>query len=302
MTNILIHIRKPIKENNTRRKRYTVSKNIALIGCGAIGYEIAKSIDQQLIPNCRVSVLFDEDKERLIRLNDSLTNKPDGIFNNFDDFISSTLFEEIHFVIEAASIEAAERYSITLLDQGKDLMIMSTGSFSNASFYRKILNLIREKGCKVYLPSGAIGGSDILRAVKSHIEEILLITTKSNNSIKGAPFFTKRLINADTITKETIIFEGTAEDAIAEFPSNINVSALISMAGIGFHKTKVRIIVDPFITTNQHEIRVKWKYGEFYIKVNNSPSPLNPKTSYLAVLSALECLKSALTNNIQIGS
>jgi len=279
-----------------------VSKNIALIGCGAIGHEIAKSIDQQLIPNCRVSVLFDENKERLSRLKDSLTNKPDGVFDNFDAFIASTVFNEIHFVIEAASIEAAERYSVALLERDKDLMIMSTGSFSNASFNRKILKLIREKGRKVYLPSGAIGGSDIIRAVKGHIDEVLLVTTKSINSIKGAPFFAKRRINADSITKETIIFEGTADDAITEFPSNINVSALVSMAGIGFHKTKVRVIVDPFITTNQHEIMVKWKYGEFYIKVNNSPSPLNPKTSYLAVLSALECLKSALANDIQIGS
>jgi aspartate dehydrogenase len=279
-----------------------VSKNIALIGCGAIGYEIAKSIDRQLIPNCRVSILFDEDKERLSRLNESLINKPDGIFDNFDALIASTVFDKIHFVIEAASIEAAERYSVTLLERNKDLMIMSTGSFSNASFNRKILKLIREKGRKVYLPSGAIGGSDILRAVKSQIDEVLLVTTKSINSIKGAPFFAKRLINVDSITKETIIFEGTAEDAITEFPSNINVSALVSMAGIGFHKTKVRVVVDPFITTNQHEIRVKWKYGEFYIKVNNSPSPFNPKTSYLAVLSALECLKSALANDIQIGS
>ena len=277
-------------------------KNVALIGCGSIGYEIAQSIDKQQIPNCRVSALFDEDNEKLNRLKHSLINIPDGIYNNFDDFISSTAFNETHFVIEAASIEAAERYSVTLLERGKDIMIMSTGSFSNTAFNDKILSLIREKGRKVYLPSGAIGGSDILRAVKEQTDEVLLITTKSINSIKGAPFFAKRNMNADTIEKKTVIFEGTAEEAITEFPSNINVSALISMAGIGFHKTRVMVIVDPFITTNQHEIRVKWRYGEFYIKINNYPSPSNPKTSYLAVLSAIECLRSALYDDIQIGS
>ena len=277
-------------------------KNVALIGCGSIGYEIAQSIDKQQIPNCRVSALFDEDNERLNRLKQSLINIPDGIYNNFDDFISSTAFNETHFVIEAASIEAAERYSVTLLERGKDIMIMSTGSFSNTAFNDKILSLIREKGRKVYLPSGAIGGSDILRAVKGQTDEVLLITTKSINSIKGAPFFAKRNMNADTIEKKTVIFEGTAEEAITEFPSNINVSALISMAGIGFYKTRVMVIVDPFITTNQHEIRVKWRYGEFYIKINNYPSPSNPKTSYLAVLSAIECLRSALYDDIQIGS
>ena len=88
-------------------------KNVALIGCGSIGYEIAQSIDKQQIPNCRVSALFDEDNEKLNRLKHSLINIPDGIYNNFDDFISSTAFNETHFVIEAASIEAAERYSVT---------------------------------------------------------------------------------------------------------------------------------------------------------------------------------------------
>lgn len=279
-----------------------MSKNISLIGCGAIGHEIAKSIDKQQVPNSRVSALFDEDNEKLDQLKQSLINKPDGIFNNFDDFVNSTVFDETHFIIEAASIEAAQQYCVTLLEKGKDVMIMSTGSFSNLTFSNKIYNLIRENGRKVYLPSGAIGGSDILRAVRAHIDEVLLITTKSINSIKGAPFFIKRNLDVNTIGEKTVIFEGTAEEAISEFPSNINVSALVSMAGIGFQKTKVRVIVDPFISTNQHEMKVKWKFGEFYIKINNYPSPSNPKTSYLAVLSAIECLKSALYNDIQIGS
>jgi aspartate dehydrogenase len=279
-----------------------VTKNIAIIGCGAIGYEIAKSMDNQNIPNCRVSVLFDEDREKLNRLIKDLTNKPDDIFDNFHDFITSTIFAKIDFVIEAASIEAAQRYSVTLIKEGKDMMIMSTGSFSNPTFNKEILYLIRNNGRRVYLPSGAIGGADILRAVKGYIDEVVLITTKSINSIKGAPFFLRRGTSADTITSQTTIFEGSAEEAIKEFPFNVNVSALVSLAGIGFYKTKVRVVVDPFIETNQHEIKVKWKYGEFYIKVNNSPSPSNPKTSYLAVLSAIECLKSALVSDIQIGS
>ncbi|MDQ2685464.1 MAG: aspartate dehydrogenase [Thermoproteota archaeon] len=276
--------------------------NIALIGCGAIGNEIAKSIDLHNIPNCRISVLFDEDNKKLIRLYDELNDKPDGIFNNFDDFISSNIFSQIHFVIEAASIEAAQRYAITLLQKGKDIMIMSTGSLSNPTFSKKIIDLVKEKGRKVYLPSGAIGGADILRTVKEYINEITLVTTKSINSIKGAPFFLNTGMDVNSIVEKTTLFDGTAEEAIREFPSNVNVSALISLAGIGFHKTRVMVVVDPVIKSNQHEINVKWRFGEFYIKVNNRPSPFNPKTSYLAVLSAIECLKKALTNDIQIGS
>lgn len=279
-----------------------MTRNIAIIGCGAIGYEIAKSIDNESIPNGRVIALFDAEREKLDLLEKALTNKPDAIFDNFDDFITSAVFNKIDFVIEAASIEAAQRYSVVLLEKGKDLMIMSTGSFSDSKFSKEILYHIRTSGRRVYLPSGAIGGADILRAVKDYVDDVVLITTKSINSIKGAPFFLSRGINPETIKTPTTIFDGTAEEAIKEFPSNVNVSALVSLAGIGFHKTKVRVIVDPNIETNQHEIKVKWKFGEFYIKVNNRPSPTNPKTSYLAVLSAIECLRTALINDIQIGS
>jgi aspartate dehydrogenase len=247
-------------------------------------------------------MLFDEDDKKIFKLTEELSNKPDGIFSNFNDFISSNYFKDIHFVIEAASIEAAQRYAPTLLEKGKDMMIMSMGSFSNPIFSKNIINLMRQKGRKVYLPSGAIGGADILRSVKEHIDEITLVTTKSINSIKGAPFFINSGMNINSIKERTTIFEGNAEKAIKEFPSNVNVSALISLAGVGFHKTRVKVVIDPLIKTNQHEINVKWKYGEFYIKVNNSPSPFNPKTSYLAVLSAIECLRSAMVNDIQIGS
>lgn len=279
-----------------------MTKNIAVIGCGAIGYEIAKSIDDRNIPNCRVCVLFDTEREQLDRLENDLTNKPDALFDRFDDFITSDIFSKIDFVVEAASIEAARRYSIKLLQEGKDMMIMSTGSFSDSTFSNEILNLIHNGGRRVYLPSGAIGGADILRAVKGYIDEVILTTTKSVKSIRGAPFFLKRGQNADSIIDKTTIFEGSAEEAIKEFPSNVNVSALVSLAGIGFQNTRVRVVVDPLIETNQHEIAVKWKYGEFYIKINNRPSPSNPKTSYLAVLSAIECLRTALVDDIQIGS
>ena len=74
------------------------------------------------------------------------------------------------------------------------------------------------------------------------------------------------------------------------------------MAGIGFYRTKVIVCVDPATDKNQHEIIVKWKYGEFSLKVQNDPSPDNPKTSYLAVLSAVECIRSISGKGFIIGS
>jgi aspartate dehydrogenase len=77
---------------------------------------------------------------------------------------------------------------------------------------------------------------------------------------------------------------------------------VLSLAGIGGKRTKVRIIADPRSKMNVHEIGVKGKFGEMHFQVRNLPSPTNPKTSYLAVLSAIECLRSICNDRLRIGT
>jgi len=275
---------------------------VAIIGCGAIGREIALNIDARKIPNCKLSILFDTDSIKLRSLHEDLHIKPSSIFENFDELIASNDYQDVRLVIEAASIKAAHRYAATILRQGKDIMIMSIGAFSDSTFYETILQLLTDNDNNVFLPSGAIGGADIIRSVKNYIDKVTIITTKSNKSLKGAPYFFNKSIDIDTIKEKKVIFEGNAIDAIKEFPSNVNISALVSLAGIGFERTMVQIVVDPLIKNNQHEIRVDWKFGHFQINVDNVPSPDNPKTSYLAILSAIECLRGICAKNLKIGS
>lgn len=277
-------------------------KNIAIIGCGAIGSQIAIHLDMEKVPGSKLTALYDSDEHRLGILHDQLKNRSVGLFSNFDAFSTSQEFKNSHLIIESASINAAKAYMHSVLNSGKDMMIMSIGVFSDLAFLESTKELINKKGNRVYLPTGAIGGSDIIRSVREYITDITLITTKPQKSLKGATFFQKNKIDIDAIDKRTIIFEGNALEAIKEFPSNVNVSALISMSGIGFKETRVIIYVDPYAQRNQHEINVKWKFGEFTIIVENDPSPDNPKTSFLAILSAIECLKSNSNKGLRIGS
>ncbi|TVP40215.1 aspartate dehydrogenase [Candidatus Nitrosocosmicus arcticus] len=275
---------------------------VAIIGCGAIGREIAFSIDAQKIPNCKLSIIFDIDIQKLELLYNELNNKPSSTFNNFNELVLSNDYQNVNLVIEAASVKAAQTYMATILEQGKDVMIMSIGAFSDPAFYETLIQLLADTDRNVFLPSGAIGGADIIRSVKDYIDDVTIVTTKSNKSLKGAPYFYNKDIDIDTIKERKVIFEGNAIDAIKGFPSNVNISALVSLAGIGFEKTRVKIVVDPKIINNQHEIHVKWKFGCFQIKVDNMPSPDNPKTSYLAILSAIECLRGICAKNLKIGS
>ncbi|HKU82497.1 MAG TPA: hypothetical protein VJP58_00515, partial [Candidatus Nitrosocosmicus sp.] len=91
---------------------------VAIIGCGAIGREIALNIDARKIPNCKLSILFDTDSIKLRSLHEDLHIKPSSIFENFDELIASNDYQDVRLVIEAASIKAAHTYAATILRQG----------------------------------------------------------------------------------------------------------------------------------------------------------------------------------------
>ncbi|NIM46447.1 MAG: DUF108 domain-containing protein [Nitrososphaeria archaeon] len=98
-----------------------------------------------------------------------------------------------------------------------------------------------------------------------------------------------------------MLYEGPARDAVKLFPQNVNVSASLSLAGIGADRTKIRIITDPEAEEISHEIHVKGRFGELKTQTTNKHFPTNPKTSYIAALSAIATLKK-MTESIIIGT
>lgn len=271
-------------------------KKIGLLGCGAIGTEIALAIDSGKIP-ANLTHLYDSSKEAAKSLTSKLKNKPQ-ITENVGLLASSP----VDLIVEAASQDAVRDNALTILQNKKDLMIMSVGALLDESILDVILEGCKDYNRSVYLPSGAILGLDGIRAVKDELESVTLVTTKSPRSLKGAKFFETSNIDIDKIEKETIIFDGDAQKAVRLFPANINVAALLSLAGLGSKRTKVRIVADPKTDKNTHEILAQGKFGKFSIKVENVPSQSNPKTSRLAILSAIECLRTICQQDIRVGT
>ena len=273
-----------------------VLKKIGLLGCGTIGTEIALAIDSSKIP-ASLTHLYDSSKNAAKSLASKLKNKPQ-ITENVGLLASSP----VDLIVEAASQDAVRDNALTILQNKKDLMIMSVGALLDESILDVILEGCKDYQRSVYLPSGAILGLDGIRAVKDELESVTLVTTKSPRSLKGAKFFETSKIDLDKIEKQTTIFEGDAQQAVKLFPANINVAALLSLAGLGSTKTKVRIVADPKTDKNTHEILAQGKFGKFSIKVENVPSQSNPKTSRLAILSAIECLRAICQQDIRVGT
>jgi len=271
---------------------------VGLIGCGAIGTVIAETIDKGLAGDVQLIMVYDIVREQSENLVKKLLNKP-GVATNADDLIKRN---DVHLVVEAASQEAVRQYSAEVLNEHKDLMIMSTGALIDDELYREISTLAKSKERKIYNPSGAIVGLDNIKsAAIEKIEKVTLSTRKPPISFEGAPFIKKKKIDLHSIKKATVLYEGSARKAVELFPQNVNVAASLSLAGIGADKTRVRIIADPEVKEITHEIHVKGDFGELETKTINKPFPSNPKTSYIAALSAIATLRK-ITGNIMVGT
>lgn len=211
-----------------------------------------------------------------------------AFFMNFEEFIHSP----IDIVVEAATIDVAVLYMKDVLESKKDMIVSSIGAFKDVTFLKTMKELARLQSQHIYLPSGAIGGLDLLQSANAlnGLKEVTFTTRKSPESLGLA-----------SMDEESVLFDGVALDAIEQFPKNVNVALLLSLAGIGAEKTAVRVIADPTIKRNTHTIEASGDFGKMNLTIENEPMPNNPKTSYLAALSILATLQNK-GKSITIGS
>lgn len=250
---------------------------IGLIGCGNIGKFLLQSVNiDHLLPEGKIVAIFDKNEEYA---NQVALEFDTQAFADVHALIQS----DVDLVIEAANIKVVQAYAPAILENGKDLLLISVGALADSAFYEQLKTLCIANGTKIYLPSGAIGGLDVLKAAMSNgqLDSVSITTRKPPQALPDAP--------AD---RECVLFEGPASEAIELFPQNINVSIILSLVGLGPNRTSVRIIADPKVTKNNHCIEASGTFGKLTLQVENDPMPNNPKTSYLAALSVLSTLKN----------
>jgi len=134
------------------------------------------------------------------------------------------------------------------------------------------------------LPAGAVGGIDLLSALRpSGIKSLRYTGRKPPMAWTGTP--AEGLLDLPSLTEPAVFFTGTARDAARLYPKNANVAATLALAGPGFEGTEVQLVADPTITRNVHEVAVTAGAGDFHIRIEGKPAPDNPKTSLATVYS-----------------
>ena len=269
---------------------------VGLIGCGAIGRELSRAIQSGEAGDTSLVALFDQIEGVAADLAKNIGDEVHGS-DSIDEFLAT---KKLEIVVECASPDAARAYAESVLLSGKDLLIMSSGALTDPDLALRLTDLAVRQDRRVIIPSGALGGIDAISATKGRLEQVTLTTTKPPRGLKGAPGF----VDWETqhISKATTIFDGSAIDAVKLFPANVNVAATLSLAGLGAQDTKVKVIADPNSKINVHEVEAKGDFGTLKFRMELYPHERNPKTSFLAIISAIEALRASCSPGIKIGT
>ncbi|MCY0965390.1 aspartate dehydrogenase [Parathalassolituus penaei] len=259
-------------------------KQLMLIGFGAMAEEVLAHMPAELVlrwvvvterSRNRVRALLPPSVAVVTRIAEC-TGKPD-------------------LVLECAGQPGVRAHGVDVLARGWDLAVISVGALADAELADRLHAAAATGRSRLHALSGAVAGIDGLAAAREGgLDEVLYTSRKSPASWRGSA--AEQMVCLDTIAEPYVFFRGSAREAALAFPANANVAATIALAGLGLDKTRVQLMVDPGISTNQHRIHASGRFGEMNIELCGMPLERNPKTSTLAALSVVRACRQAVSS------
>jgi aspartate dehydrogenase len=194
-------------------------------------------------------------------------------------------------ILEVASHSAVATYVPDALRRGIDVALASVGALADDGLYRELVDSARHGAAQLHVISGAVGGIDALAAYREGgLHDVAYIGRKPPAGWRGTPAAER--FDLASLRAATVIFEGSAREAARLFPKNANVAATVALAGLGFDRTRVRLIADPTVLENIHRVEASADVGSFAIDLTGKPLPDNPRTSALTALSCIRALRN----------
>lgn len=200
--------------------------------------------------------------------------------------------------VECAPAAVLERICRPMLEAGKQVMVLSAGALLPRP---ELVELAKRRGGQIIVPTGALLGLDaVAAAAEGRIHSVRMITRKPPRGLAGAPYLEANGISVEGLNAPKRVFAGSAREAAAGFPANVNVAAALSLAGIGPDRTMMEIWADPSVDRNCHTIEVDSDSARFTLSIENVPSE-NPRTGRITALSVLAALRK-LHAPLRVGS
>ena len=261
-----------------------------LIGFGAVGATVARLIEDGLAgPTILVGVVvrdparYATDAERL------------GI--PFVPAAAELIALGPEVVVEAGGHDGLRQHVPSLLAAGIDVLAISVGALADPDVLAELERAAVSGGGRLRVPSGAIAGLDAISAAAVlGLDRVIHTVRKPPGSLLAAA-------EAEVVIRSGVehqLYAGPAREAARRFPANVNVVAAVSLAGLGFERTEVRVIADPAVERNIHEVMVEGVFGRLSIRIENTPSDENPRTGRIVAASVVRTLRGR-TEPIVVG-
>ena len=261
---------------------------VSIIGGGTIARLILEHIRRGELPGIEVVALAGR----------SASPRAQALAREYDvafvDSLGRLLDTKPQLVVEAASHEAVREYCVPLLERGVGVIVLSGGALCDDDLRQRLERAAEKTRAMLYVPSGGIAGLDALKAACiAGVDEVRITVMKPPAAWKNIQYVEELGVDLDSMTKATTLYDGPARRGVPLFPANVNIAAVLSMAGVGFDRTQLKVVADPALRYNTHIIEVRGNSGNITVKLENVPAPENPKTAWLACYSALAALKTA---------
>jgi aspartate dehydrogenase len=250
---------------------------ICLVGFGAIGRAVYQRVAQDAAVRITHVVVREE---RVAVVQAQLSAHTTAV---------SAVPHSATLVLECAGHSALTEHVLPALARGVECAVLSVGALAQSGLPEQLMDAAQRGHTQVHLLSGAVGGIDAIAAANiAGLHSVRYTGRKPPLGWRGTP--AEQLVDLAALAQPAIILEASARQAAALYPKNANVAATVSLAGLGLDATQVRLIADPSISENIHEIEATGAFGSLKIEMRGNPLPENPKTSMLTVLSALRFL------------
>ena len=224
-----------------------LAQTVGIVGCGAIGQAII-SAGQSGALSVPIAGITSRTEAPARAFLSTLRTPPPYLDR-------SELIARSSLVVEAAGSHVVVDLAAETFAAGKDLMVISIGALLE---HPEIMEQSRSSGCRLIAPSGAIAGLDgIKSACAGAVDKVVMVSRKPPQALEGAPYLVENGITLRDLKQETEVFSGTAREACRGFPANLNVSAAVSLAGLGPDQTQVKIVAVPGLKRNCHDIEVE---------------------------------------------
>jgi aspartate dehydrogenase len=262
---------------------------VGIAGLGAVGKSVAEKLDAG-IPGLKLAA---------IAVRDVATARGRIKLASPCEFTDIAGLEPLcDVVVECAPSALLDDICRPVLEAGKKVVVLSVGALLRNEH---LIDLARERGGQIVVPTGALIGLDaVTAAAEGTIRSVRMITRKPVRGLVGAPYLVENNIAIEDIREPLRIFNGTPREAAVGFPANLNVAVALSLAGIGPDRTTLEIWADPHLERNTHRIEVDADSASFSMEIANIPSE-NPRTGKITALSVIAALRK-MTAALRVGT